>query len=440
MTHAAWGVLAFSLSMAAAALAAEPPADPRPVPKLGLAGEEPPRDAVAMRDPVYAHRTAEGRRRSIGGAGGTTREAEAAVEAGLRWLAQAQDPDGHWSTERWEGKGNHDLGLTGLALLAFLGAGYTQLDAPPGPIEDAAGPPAREGSAPRNGAFGTAVDRGLRWLVSQQQEDGKFAFRTFYEQGMATMALCEAYGLTQSPQFGRAAQRAVDFLVREQPEHGGFRYAGGVPLAEGDLSVTGWQIMALCQGTFAGLCVPRHAIERCQVFLKNSYAGEGKSKYTVGANTPGSPAMWAAGMCCRQFVGGDYDTEVRAAANALLAQAKAAEPAPAEFRLLGENLYLTYYSCLAMYQMGGEYWVRWNRLFRDPLIGAQVQREKDEQGRSVRGSWEPAKDAFGRGAGRVYTTAMAVLCLEVYYRYAPIYKTGELKPASDRRLPESGSF
>ena len=348
---------------------------------------------------LYGPRSPRGRTRAIGGRGGTSRRAEAAVRAGLRWLATAQEVDGSWSCRRWGGGGDYDVGMTGLALLAFHGAGYTQ----------------------DKGPFKPQIRRALAWLRASQKPGGQFPWRTFYEQGIAAMAVAEAYAMGRSPRVGRMAQRAIDYVCRVQPDHGGFRYGGAVPRAQGDTSVTGWQIMAIESALSGGLDVPAEAIGRCQVFLRSTYRDAGATAYLV-ANPDGAPATTAVGMLCRLFLGGGGDDEIRAAAHYLLEHEKRdGGPGKGRNRLVGD-LYYTYYATTAMFQMGGEHWAVWNRLFREPLVAAQVQTWRDARGRYLHGSWDPANHAWGRRGGRVYTTAMALLSLEAYYRFLPLYK------------------
>jgi len=351
---------------------------------------------------IYSGRKNFGTGNAVGGRGGTSRHAESAVMAGLIWLAKAQEKDGHWDCKKWDGGGNFDVGMTGLALLAFLGAGYTHT----------------------KGRFKTTVAKGLEWLAKNQKSNGSFGWKTFYEQGIATMAVSEAYGLTQSPAVGRMAQKAIDYIIKVQPEHGGFRYGGAVPKDEGDMSVTGWQIMAIKSAICSELRVPQAAVERSRVFLKNTYRGYGGSSYLAGNKGAGA-AVSAIGMLCRQFLGGDYDAEIQAAADFLRnhqKKSRAVGPGTGKDHLVGD-LYYTYYSVLAMFQMGREYWNDWNQLFRDPLVKCQVHAMRDEKGRFVRGSWDPANHQWAKSrGGRVYATAMAVLSLEVYYRFLPVYK------------------
>ncbi|MBM4039723.1 MAG: terpene cyclase/mutase family protein [Planctomycetes bacterium] len=358
-------------------------------------------NAPAYNRGIYSGRKNFGTGKVPGGRGGTNAHATSAVMAGLVWLAKAQENDGHWDCKKWDGGGDFDVGMTGLALLAFLGAGYTHT----------------------KGKFKTTVEKGLEWMAKNQKDNGSFGWRTFYEQGIATMAVSEAYGLTQSPAVGRMAQKAIDYVVKVQPDHGGFRYGGAVPKDDGDMSVTGWQIMAIKSAICSELRVPQEAVERARVFLKNTYRDYGGSSYTVGSRGA-SAAMTSIGMLCRQFLGGDYDAEILAAAD-WLRKHQGGKPGVAngtKDSLVGD-LYYTYYSVLAMFQMGGEWWPEWNKLFRDPLVKCQIHQVNDARGRFVRGSWDPQNHVWAKhSGGRVYATAMAVLSLEVYYRFLPVYK------------------
>jgi hypothetical protein len=353
---------------------------------------------------IYSGRTSRGRAAARGGRGGTSANAESAVMAGLKWLAKAQEKDGSWNAKKWEGRAPYEVGMTGLALLCFLGAGYTE----------------------QKGPFKTTVARGLAWLKAHQKPDGRFPYQTFYEMGIAAMAVSEAYGLSRNPATGRMAQKALDYIVKVQPDHGGFRYKGSVPKGEGDMSVTGWQIMAIKSGICAELKVPEQAVERSRVFLKNSWREYGRSAYIVsGKGRGGSLAVTSIGMLCRIFLGGEgYDDEIRQTANFLISkEMKGGKPVPGgTSKELVHDLYYTYYACLAMFQTGGEFWANWNTMFRDALVKAQVHKV-NEGGKYVRGSWDPKKHKRGAGkAGRVYCTAMAILSLEVYYRFLPVYK------------------
>jgi hypothetical protein len=319
------------------------------------------------------------------------------IEEGLHWLATAQERDGRWSCRNWGGDGDYDVGMTGLALLAFLGRGETNL----------------------RGRHKSTISRGLAWLARNQKPNGSFGWTTFYEQGIATMAVAEAYGMTRVPRLGRVAQAAVNYIVAEQPEHGGFRYKGATTKNDGDTSVTAWQIMAIKSAVLADLNVPDSAVERCRTFLRNVRRDYGQTSYLVGQGRTGA-TLSAIGMACKQFIGGEeFHGEIQDCGQYLLQNCQVGQ---GRDHLIGD-LYFTYYSTLAMFQMGGEYWYRWQRAFYEPLRAARVKEERfDGRGRRLQGSWDPTKCAWGSRGGRVYATAMAVLSLEVPKRYIRIYR------------------
>jgi hypothetical protein len=126
--------------------------------------------------------------------------------------------------------------------------------------------------------------------------------------------------------------------------------------------------------------------------------------------------MTAEALACRQFLGMPADDAVaEEAASYLLGEL------PGVGR---SNLYYWYYGTLGMYYLQGESWERWNAALQKALLGRQ------RKGGLLGGSWDP-DTVWGGYGGRVYSTAVASLCLEVYYRYLPLY----LEAARPRRPP-----
>jgi hypothetical protein len=78
------------------------------------------------------------------------------------------------------------------------------------------------------------------------------------------------------------------------------------------------------------------------------------------------------------------------------------------------NLYYWYYATMALFHAEDPSWEEWNDALKDQLLGSQ--RCTGQLG----GSWDP-DTVWGGYGGRVYSTAMATLCLEVYYRYLPLF-------------------
>jgi hypothetical protein len=274
-----------------------------------------------------------------------------------------------------------DQGVTGLALCAFVGAGYV----------------------PGGGRYGKTIARGIEYLRRTQSEDG--AFRQdkhwMYGHAICTLACSELYALSRHRTAGRLARKGLDFMKQAQPENGGFGYTG----PGNDTSVTGWCIMAMKSGKVAGLPVAGTMVKRAAAFLDRNTTEDGWTGYR--GPRPGRVPMTAAGAACRLFLGARPD------ARRVVQGADHVRAAGVDIR----DLYSTYYATLLMFQLGDEYWRAWNPAFARKLLRAQVRRPA-----AHRGSWDPAGFVYGRQAGRVYTTAMGVMCLEVYYRYMPLLR------------------
>lgn len=345
----------------------------------------------------YAMRRPEARREFVPALGGNA-ASEAAVERGLAWLAGHQGPDGNWSLHDLHCKGHacqeagaaqSDAAATGLALMAFLGAGH----------------------APNKGSHAEPVRRGVAWLIAHQRPDGDLAGpggAQMYGHGLATIALCEALGVGGDPALRGPAERALRFIIEAQdPGNGGWRYS---PRGGGDTSVFGWQVMALKSGEMAGLPIPAATYERARRWLDSVGAGPGRLLYEYQAGRGPSPAMTAEALLCRQYLGLPRQAETMVAGGSYL---KAHLPDWKE-----RNSYSWYYATQVMFHLQGEGWAAWNPKIRDMLVDAQV---KDGP---AAGSWSPHKpsgDRWGGEGGRLYETSISLLMLEVYYRHLPLY-------------------
>ena len=354
--------------------------------------------------PIYRLRLAPNRQ-VVGRMHGATPATDAAVERGLAWLARNQDPDGRWNPRRHQagierfvagrdrqGAGSDaDTAMTGLALLAFLGAGYSHHY---GPYQD-------------------QVRRGLEFLVRTQDEHGSLAggagyYSAMYCHAIALLALAEAYALTGAGELREPIARGVRFTIRAQdPEGGGWRYRPGDP---GDTSLLGWQLLALKSAEYTGLHIPSEVFRRAKAFLESVSSGRAGGLAAYRAVERPTPAMTAEALVCRFFLGATpEDAPVQEAVEYLLRELPGKDP---------PNFYYWYYGTIAMFQAGGEAWQRWNQALRQTLVTMQRRDQPWE------GSWDPVCIWGGYG-GRVYATALAILCLETYYRYLPLLQTTE---------------
>jgi hypothetical protein len=341
-------------------------------------------------------------------------QTDKAIELGLAYLARHQLADGSWSLQSADERAMlvSDTAATGLALLAFQGYGHTH----------------------HENNYATVVGRGLDYLIKNQKESGDLFVTAddqsnrsvrLYSHGIAAIALCEAYGMTQDPALREPAQRAIDFIVASQhKEYGGWRYT---PNFESDTSVTGWMMMALKSGELANLEVPSETYVKIERWLDlaqgarserhlyryNPYAPD-NNKQRHGRRT--STTMTAVGLLMRFYTGWkrDNDNMVRGA-DYLLENS----PAIGTVRDPKRDTYYWYYATQVMFHMGGETWQKWDDKLRPLLIDTQL-----ESGPNA-GSWDPrtpVPDRWAPHAGRLYVTTMNLLSLEVHYRHLPLYE------------------
>jgi len=71
-----------------------------------------------------------------------------------------------------------------------------------------------------------------------------------------------------------------------------------------------------------------------------------------------------------------------------------------------------------MYHTQNEHWPEWNAAIQKQLI------DRQQTDGPLAGSWDP-DSTWGSYGGRIYSTAIGALSLEVYYRYLPIFKDGQ---------------
>ncbi|MHC4247632.1 MAG: prenyltransferase/squalene oxidase repeat-containing protein [Planctomycetota bacterium] len=342
------------------------------------------------RGDLYGYRTGEDRLKAALKFGGSE-ASETAVDRALAWLAGAQEPDGRWSIARWGGNKDEEacVGLTGLSLLAFLSAGHTE----------------------KAGAHRRTVLKAVAYLISRQGMDGAIGPNRSnttgggYNHAIAGLALAEAFGMARVRRTGVAVQRAVGYAIDvHMYRDGGWRYAPGMSPCT---SVTGWFFMFLNSAKTARIKVdPKGFLGAKAWFDKvTNMPGRGKGAAGLGLYMPGSTprrTMTAVVMLARLLMGKERtDPLVKGAADYLMTPT-AHESWP---------YYGPYYASMAMFQMGGSHWEKWNASHRDMFISKQVSPDDKKLG----GSWEPV--GGGSRGGRVYSTAMACLCLEVYYRY-----------------------
>ena len=323
---------------------------------------------------------------------------EAAVALALQWFANHQLPDGSWSFDHvlapsCQGKCGDPgslrearNGATAMALLAFLGAGQTH----------------------KMGKYKQNVRAGLYYLVSNMKmskQGGSLheAGGSMYSHGLASIALCEAYGMSQDRSLLQPAQATVNFICYAQdPIGGGWRYE---PRQAGDMSVAGWQLMALKTAQMSHLQVPPEVIKKAFLFLDSVQAESGA---TYGYTEPGDgQATTSAGLLCRMHLGWrKHNPALQRGVKRISEWGVSTDG----------DMYYNYYATQVARHWGGDVWEQWNRGMHDWLVNSQLKRGHRA------GSWYFRGAPYADRGGRHYMTALAALMLEAYYRHMPIYR------------------
>jgi hypothetical protein len=322
-----------------------------------------------------------------------------AIKRGLEFLHRSQDRDGAWA-----GGPANNPAITSFAVMAFLSAGHV----------------------PGEGPYGETVKKGVEWVLKRQAANGLIAtagHQEMYHHGIATLMLAEVAGMTDT-QLGKdvrqALEKAVEVILvaqRKDGQHrGGWRYTRvGY---DGDLSVTGWQIMALRAAKNLGCDVPADKIEeavgyikRCQQDTTGGFCYFPGSRLTVPCT---GTAILALEICGKNQ---HRSREVLKAAAFLREEGKGLGLRnKGRFPTWGSPyfFYSVYYCSQAMFQLGGNEWIDARPKLHKEILDNQA----------ANGSWL-SPDGGSRPYGHNYCTAMAVLSLTVEYRYLPIYQRGE---------------
>lgn len=345
-----------------------------------------------------------GSRQAMLASGGGTADSERAVAASTNWLARHQAPDGSWGCLEYtkqckdpscaahahKAGADYPMAATAFGLLPFFAAGQTH---------------------ETKGPYQAVIRKGLLWMATHQdQKTGRLGGGNMYEHGLATIAICEAYGLSKDQKLKNSAMAAVAFIVDAQNDSsGGWHYTANPPTV-GDTSVVGWQLMGLKSAQMAGLPVPQATLQKSKKFLASVSKGKSGGLFSYMPESGPSAAMTAVGLLCNQYAGMKRtDPPMVEGMNYLMSQIGGAK----------NDSYFLYYATQVMHNLPGPEWDTWNRAARRHLIATQIKEG------CAAGSWPP----IGHSAGPVMSTSIHALTLEVYYRYLPLYQLDNKKSA-----------
>jgi hypothetical protein len=311
-----------------------------------------------------------------------------ALRRALDYLKSSQKEDGGWES----GGFGRATSVTSLSVMAFLAAGH--VPGAPGPYRE-------------------TVEKGIHYVLAHQRGNGMLVSNTshgpMYCHGISTLMLAEVIGMTPDSELASQAREALTKAVKlivlaqnlaKNPENaGGWRYQ---PTSrDSDISVTGWQVMALRAARSAGCAVPSENIDRAVDYLKRCASHNGGFGYQPGGG-PNNPRT-GTGILALEICGEHLTPQAVAGAEYLVKHPP---------RWSSEYFfYEVYYCAQAMFQMGDKYFLA----YYPKLTAILLERQNQD------GSWL-SDDGNDRSGGRNYCTAMGVLALAVEYRYLPIYQ------------------
>jgi hypothetical protein len=230
-----------------------------------------------------------------------------------------------------------------------------------------------------------------------------------YSHAIATVALCEAAGMTKDPAVKVKASMAINYIVGAQGRNGSWGYTGPTP-SEGDTSIVGWQIQALASAKMAEIKFDVDKVYKNANKFLESVATDSGSKY--GYREKGaSQTLTPVGLLSRYYM---KEMNPRHPAYARGVDFLKQVPPRKDYF----DMYYYYYATQVVHFADGPDWHKfWNPRMRNMLV--ELQRKGDE---SIDGSWDKDQGFIGSACGRLGTTCLALLTLEVYYRHLPLYK------------------
>ena len=361
--------------------------------------------------PAYESRSESGRKQAIAKYGGT-QQSENSVELGLKWLMQHQDTDGKWDASDFTrhchdklcdgpGQRRYTPGLTALVCLSFLAAGYT----------------------PQQGRYREQLANTEKYLLGLSNQESWFVTQELYSQAIRLLALTELHALQRDVRLNLPIRQAIAAIVMAQQPEGGWTYEPRPTQPRHDTSVTTWQILSLLSARRVGFGVPDQTFARAFDHLSRFSLPTGEVRYAdIGPQAfRRTDALSASSLLCHLLYGQVADTQ--AAQVRLIVKNL---PDWERLATLDHSMYYWYHANLAMFIIGEQPWQRWNARLQAELLARQ------EKTGHAAGSFPPA-DKWGASGGRIYSTAINLLNLEIYYRYRPAF-LHPLPPATIMKL------
>ncbi|GDY11284.1 hypothetical protein LBMAG53_01610 [Planctomycetota bacterium] len=312
-----------------------------------------------------------------------------AVDRGLAYLVQVQQPDGTFPA-KWDAK-SYPATMTALAGLALLASGST----------------------PQEGPYAAPLRQGMQWLIrrSETHPDGLIAGedeqRCTYGHGFAMLFLAQCAGMEltkdDAPRVRRALERAIALVARGQSPQGGWLYSPLQYADEGSTTACVLQGLRACRNV--GIKVPAETIDRAAGYLRLTQNPDGGIAYSAVHRGASRPALAAAALACWASLG-HYDRKAGGdgpEADSVARLWRYLKTAAKDEDVKGHYFYHHFYLSQATWVLGGKDWDDYLKAMSRDLLARQA----------ANGTWA------GDDVGPTYGTAIACLILQLPLGHLP---------------------
>jgi len=327
--------------------------------------------------------------------------AEIAIRDAQEWLMHHQQADGGWSFDHSAnnahagpannpGKLKSTTGATGLAMMALLRSPDMRV---------------------RDRKHAEEIQKGAKYLLKWQEKnleakrhpgDLRGEEGDMLCQAWATVALCEAYNVSQDKTLQKLAQDAITYLESVQQADGGWGRSPGQP---GECLVSAWNIEALKVGHLANLKISRRAVQQSITFF-DSIQSDGGARYGSTKPGDGDAACTAAGLLCRMYLGKKRDDPAIGRGVAWLSQRGPAT----------HDVFYNYHASHVMLHWGNREWTLWREKLTPQILAAQKLTGSYS---AEKGSWFVEDERLSDAIGRLGCTALQSLTIQRQFEPQP---------------------
>jgi hypothetical protein len=270
------------------------------------------------------------------------------------------------------------------------------------------------GHVPGDAVYGKLIDRSLGYVLSHADETGylgQVGDGKMYAHSIATLFLTEVSGMVskeRQAEIDALLPKAIKVILDAQNIKKNRQYDGGwryTPTSnDSDTSCSGWALMALRSARLNGAQVPPAAIKRAVRYMHNHHdSNQGSFGYQDGRSN--AVTLSGAGILCLELCGRHEDPDSLSAARFLMGVYRE--------KLANENFsyYGLYYAAQGLFQIGGENW----KEFSEWMYATYLPRQRPN------GAWPE----HGGERSDVYATSMTILAFAVPFRQLPVYQRDE---------------